>query len=621
MEFNKETLLEVAKNGIAQATNNASLTCTQMAFTVAEYINDEFAVAAKGSYDSHRSEYSVTIPSTDERPGHLVTWHFVRRDAGDNIGECYPVVEHRHLDHQGNKDVGKEYDTLATAMRNDSDYLWSWFCNIAVTLGDNSNLTGYECTVAAAGLLQHLWKVDVTKHPFYIEQLNRTRPSSPVVTHDEAFGNPETNHVYVNVTGFGPNSGATAFAKQINQVLKGQGFTSFMHVADTTLSQDEVADEIQSGTVFSITAVESRTNTDNYRDPDEADDVTEADDTDPKEGDYPNDDFDPTSEGTDHECGCDAAGVFGEGEDPFAGSTISNFASPPHELEVELQSTDIHPILTIRYFQENLPGTVVKAKYQVDMSLTDAIHKMYLEPENKTLKISLDPEDPDANATVAMIQSVLLEQTNETCPMLKVTDYKPTLDDPEFLKNAYVLQMDGVEEFCVMHVDIDSPDFDISVFHMNGIDVVPTTDMGWFIKGLEEHSPSALDHLETLVENNRRWAETFESWKAWSDDVKRVPVSPFTLYNIPQKVIPKSIYSLVESCWTDWQQTVKLEDLSREIGDPSVIIQFDQYDTKTQNGFMIVREHPRLEELFLKLLKARARNNPTLATWLKVMGH
>lgn len=617
MEFNKDNLLEVAKNGIYYASGNASLTCTQMAFTVTEHIIDEFNVDAKGGYDSLRSEYSVTIPATVDRPGHLITWRFVRRDAGDNLGEYYPVIEHRHLDHQGNKDVAKEYDTIAAAMQKDSDYLWSWFANVAVTLGDHSNLTGYECAVAAAALLQHLWKVDITSHPHYIEQLKRTRPSSHAITHDEAFKDPDTNHVYVNVTGFGPNSGATAFAKRINQALKGQGFASFLHVADTSLSQDEVSEEVQGNTVFSITAVESRTNTDNYGDPDVVD-VLEAGDPDP------GNDLD-SEEGPDaDEFDNDDGSIFGEGEDPDQGFAIAGFASPTHELEVELQNSDLHPLLTIRYFQDNLPGTVVKAKYQVDPHLTDAIHKMYLEPEDKTLKITLDPEDPDAPGTVAMIQSAVLEQVNETCPLLKALDYKPTLNDPEFLKNAYVFQMDGADEFCVLHVDIDSPEFDIDVFHRliaNGVNVVPTTDMGWFIKGLEKHAPSALDHLETLVKNNRRWDETFQSWKAWGDDVNPTPVSPFTLYNLPQNAIPKSIYDLVESCWIDWQQTVKLEDLSREIGDPSVIINFDQYVTKTQGGFMVVREHPRLEELFLKLLKVRARNNPTLAVWLKLMGH
>lgn len=597
MELNKHTLLEVAKRGIDRAQGNAAITSPQLAFSVAEYINDEFDVGAQSNYDADTGEYSVTIRPTGERPGHLIAWRFIRLESSYTT-----KIDHWQIDEAGRKSVGKEYDTIAKALRNDPEYLWSWFANIAVTLGDHSNLNGYECATSAAALIRHLWNVDITKHPHYIAQLDRTKPSPKHVTREEAFADPETNHVYINVTGFGPDSGATAIAKRINLELQGQGFTSFLHVADTTLSQDQVSDVTPKETVFSITAVESRGHTDQYS-AEEDPGVTEADDA-FGEGEDPLDSDDPD-------------GTYGNEEEGVAyGCAIGASFQPPHELELELQDHDSHPVLTIQYFQENLPGTVVKAKYKVDSYLMDAIHDMHF--PKKTVHVTVDPSDPDPVATVEMIKDAVLKA--DAGQPLQALDYKLSLDDPEQRQKAYMLQLVGSNEVAIMHVDTEAPEFDIGTMYLNNVDVVDTSDYNMVHYLLTEYAPAGLEYINTLIFNNQRLVSKYGTREAYMANVTHDNNKPFTLYDINQKAIPQSIYGLVESCWTDWQQTARLEELGNEIGDMSVVIPFEKYETKTQGGFMVVREHPRLAELFLKLLKARAQHNKLLELWLKTMG-
>jgi len=78
------------------------------------------------------------------------------------------------------------------------------------------------------------------------------------------------------------------------------------------------------------------------------------------------------------------------------------------------------------------------------------------------------------------------------------------------------------------------------------------------------------------------------------------------------------LYDTVEECWTCWQKSVDLPRLADEIGDPTAVITLADYKRIVKFGSVFL-EHPRLEELFLTLLRKRAETNVQLANWLRAM--
>lgn len=63
-------------------------------------------------------------------------------------------------------DKKEAYDAMKAAMSADSDYAWSWHCNIAMPLIDS----GVDAALAqqcASRLMQHFWSVDTSKHEHF----------------------------------------------------------------------------------------------------------------------------------------------------------------------------------------------------------------------------------------------------------------------------------------------------------------------------------------------------------------------------------------------------------------------------------------------------------------------
>ncbi|MNT59511.1 hypothetical protein D3C72_1970300 [compost metagenome] len=80
------------------------------------------------------------------------------------------------------------------------------------------------------------------------------------------------------------------------------------------------------------------------------------------------------------------------------------------------------------------------------------------------------------------------------------------------------------------------------------------------------------------------------------------------------------IYSEVEDCWTAFQNVDRLSELAEKLNDSTIIIGVEDYLKVTRAGLMVVREHPRLEELFLKYLQYKAQFDPSIGRWLRSYG-
>jgi hypothetical protein len=62
--------------------------------------------------------------------------------------------------------VAEAWAGMEAAMQ-DPDYAWGWHCNLAVPIMDATGITHEQANMAAAHLMQHLWKCDITTHPHY----------------------------------------------------------------------------------------------------------------------------------------------------------------------------------------------------------------------------------------------------------------------------------------------------------------------------------------------------------------------------------------------------------------------------------------------------------------------
>lgn len=62
--------------------------------------------------------------------------------------------------------VAEAWAGMEAAMQ-DPDYAWGWHCNLAMPIMDATGITHEQANMAAAHLMQHLWKCDITTHPHY----------------------------------------------------------------------------------------------------------------------------------------------------------------------------------------------------------------------------------------------------------------------------------------------------------------------------------------------------------------------------------------------------------------------------------------------------------------------
>lgn len=373
----------------------------------------------------------------------------------------------------------------------------------------------------------------------------------------------DDNTVHVTITGFQEKSGAEIMARDIHDYLVETGYTAELNFADTSLTDDEKrlrGERVLPNTKVVVTGVESRYHTDTYTDDPESGLCLASDDDDA----FNNTDALHTEPG-----GCFCSGT------------------PPRIIRLTLDDNDPTPDQTIAKLQH--------IYRDAQLEITGTLPWDYSSPEVAVDTVIEEPE-PIAETTATMTERV------------------HNLADPESRINAYALSMEhnGKMEVAVMHVDTESDAFDAGAIHATGVKIIEPDELEEILK---EHVPEALAYLEALKINNATWLAKY-------GDVPAKPREdrPFTIYTIDQSEIPTSLYDVVESSWADWQKTTMLPQLAEELGDPTVVIDFTEYRQRVVGGGMVVREHPRLEELFLKLLKKRAETNDKLSMWLKAMG-
>ena len=63
--------------------------------------------------------------------------------------------------------IKKELDTIKKAMKEDSDFAWSWHCNLAMPIHDMTRLSKRKCNQIAVVLMKHLFEIDTSENPNY----------------------------------------------------------------------------------------------------------------------------------------------------------------------------------------------------------------------------------------------------------------------------------------------------------------------------------------------------------------------------------------------------------------------------------------------------------------------
>lgn len=95
---------------------------------------------------------------------------FIFSGWGGELEECERAVVENRLPILATRTyatpVAEAWAGMEAAMQ-DPDYAWGWHCNLAVPIMDATGITHKQANMAAAHLMQHLWKCDITTHPNY----------------------------------------------------------------------------------------------------------------------------------------------------------------------------------------------------------------------------------------------------------------------------------------------------------------------------------------------------------------------------------------------------------------------------------------------------------------------
>ncbi|QBJ02920.1 hypothetical protein MZD04_gp394 [Pseudomonas phage Psa21] len=503
--------------------------------------------------------------------------------------------------------TGEAFDRLKAAIRDDEGYAWGWQCNLAMPIMDATGITRQQANIAAARLMSHLFKYDITKQSEYADVIKPEEKTTADFVVDKAgdIVGVEENTLHITVTGFQANSGAEALARRLPLFLVGGGYDTALNIADTTLTHEERGLSLPpAGSKIVITGVESRWHTDRHRplgDPDEAVD-TDTDEQEYDSGDEPEYGEDPD---------CDPFDDVGSQE----GIATAELYVPPRKvtLKLELDKDETNPELIVDHFKRKYPDADIVIKAKLNYLVTEDIVKRYQEDFPKDVELTIDPADPDPETTVDLVREAIQEQA----PQLAMSIAKHNLADPESRKHAYLFERDLPEgkQLALLYVDTTDPEFNPESFVSNGFRIFQHLNDGLQAL-LEETMPSVAKYYTDLAINNERWLDRFGDGEAI---VVTKHEGPFTLYHISQSAIPKTIYADVEDAWTALQNLDRLEDIAIALEDPSIVIGAEDY-LRVTHGFMIVREHPRAEELFLKYLKYKAKTNELIDRWLRSVG-
>lgn len=481
-------------------------------------------------------------------------------------------------------DVAGAMSALTTALNEDPSYAWSWQSNLAMSIHDELGLNRQDSNKAAARIMQHVFKVDITKMKEYTDIVHAKSYKSIVPGYVKFEGIRDTsrvvegeipdNVIHITVTGFQENSGAEALALRLPLFLQGGGFTHELNLADTILEPSQVGPiPSEKKTHVIITGVESRYHTDAT--PDDGPDI----------GGYADDPWD-NSEGTD----CDG----GQGQDPHVFGAVAETPRPRMTLRLKIDDEDTNPVSTIEFFRNHYKEADIEVDCKVNYLLTDYIHKLAREEQQGVEEV------PQEGLT-------LKEQER------RLSDYSAR-------QNAYLFQNQIGDDraVAILHVEVNDPEFDVEQVLGEGWAIVHRGSLEDFRKVVETlNNELATEYAAELYYNNERWLNRFGDG---SEVTLRKHEGGFTLFNISQGSIPQAIAAEVEDAWMAFQNYERVVAIAGLIGDPSIIIDDEEYVKVTRGGCMVVREHPRLEELFLKYLKYKAKHNFLIDRWVKSFG-
>ena len=95
-------------------------------------------------------------------------------DCAEQVQACHShifaagiIARHRILTTRTDATPVAEASAGMEAAMQDPDYAWGWHCNLAMPIMDATGITHEQANMAAAHLMQHLWKCDITTHPHY----------------------------------------------------------------------------------------------------------------------------------------------------------------------------------------------------------------------------------------------------------------------------------------------------------------------------------------------------------------------------------------------------------------------------------------------------------------------
>tara|TARA_B100000929_G_C15131740_1_gene291484 strand:+ start:202 stop:438 length:237 start_codon:yes stop_codon:yes gene_type:complete len=70
------------------------------------------------------------------------------------------------------------FSVFEKSMKDDPDYLWSFHCNVAMPIFDSVGISHKDANIAAARIMKHLFGVNVTTHPHYIQLMEKFEEES-----------------------------------------------------------------------------------------------------------------------------------------------------------------------------------------------------------------------------------------------------------------------------------------------------------------------------------------------------------------------------------------------------------------------------------------------------------
>lgn len=547
------------------------------------------------------------------------------------------------------------YDAFQTALVADHGWAWSWFCNIAVPLMDRLGISHHDANVAAAHLFQHLFKIDVTSWKEYqdiISNPDSKQNGTHSVLKETSVGVQEIdeNAIYINVTGFKENSGAEYTARGLAELLKLNGHRAILNIADTVLTDEQRSTvDPKPNTLFVVTGVESRYHTDRVGalEVDAAADqiveayaadrpvldeeLSEAEDTDTP------DDCDPgdSGEGPDGDpaCGCEcgvAVAYEDDGRPWREGKT---------KIDLVLSGLDSNPLGTIQHVEDSFPKADINVRVELDQFVTDAIHA----PKRKLVTFTLDPADPDPEATVAALQKFVQgfkdglanpfaaqpgAVVSETGPHAWTSDVTATetgismsepvprrLSNPVDRSNAYLLATP--EGHRLTYID-NVTEFALGDYQDSDVAVESDLDLDVFREKITEllGERSDLEDIITAVYlNNTQFVSAFGGKVLAPVGVRE----ELNFMELPQNQVPPTMWSQLERCWTVFNQPEACAVLEKELAQPGddfrIAIPLEDYRMLTGPGGMVYRQHPQHERLFVRMVLRAAQDDADIYAW------